>query len=110
MTVSREVTSVRSDRVTAVRALHRRLKGLPRALFVNSTIALEGVVRFLMTLPRAELERCTFGCYDWDPFARVLSFPVLMVRQNVEGMLEEAFPCHGALLHYRSGTWRFEAR
>ncbi len=75
----------------AVRALHRRLKGLPRALFVNSTIALEGVVRFLMTLPREELERCTFGCYDWDPFARVLSFPVLMVRQNVEGMLEEAF-------------------
>ena len=28
-----------------------RLKGLPRALFVNSTIALEGVVRFLKTLP-----------------------------------------------------------
>jgi len=75
----------------AMRALHRRLKGLPRALFVNSTIALEGVVRFLMTLPREELERCTFGCYDWDPFARVLSFPVLMVRQNVEGILEEAF-------------------
>jgi LacI family fructose operon transcriptional repressor len=75
----------------AVRKLHARLKGLPRALFVNSTIALEGVVRFLMTLPRDELERCTFGCYDWDPFARVLSFPVLMVRQNVEGLLEEAF-------------------
>jgi LacI family fructose operon transcriptional repressor len=75
----------------AVRALHLRLKGLPRALFINSTIALEGVVRFLMTLPREELERCSFGCYDWDPFARVLSFPVLMVRQNVEGLLEEAF-------------------
>ena len=44
-----------------------------------------------MTLPREELERCSFGCYDWDPFARVLSFPVLMVRQNVEGLLEEAF-------------------
>ena len=75
----------------AVRALYQRLKGLPRALFVNSTIALEGVVRFLMALPREELERCTFGSYDWDPFARVLSFPVLMVRQNVEGLLEEAF-------------------
>ena len=35
----------------AVRALHARLGGLPRALFVNSTIALEGVVRFLKTLP-----------------------------------------------------------
>jgi LacI family fructose operon transcriptional repressor len=75
----------------AVRALVQRLNGLPRALFVNSTIALEGVVRFLMTLPPAELERCTFGCYDWDPFARILSFPVLMVRQNVEGLLAQAF-------------------
>ena len=75
----------------AVRALHRRLGGLPRALFINSTIALEGVVRFLKTLPADELQRCAFGCYDWDPFASVLSFPLLMVRQNVEGLLGEAF-------------------
>ena len=66
----------------AVRALHRRLGGLPRALFINSTIALEGVVRFLKTLAPEELERCAFGCYDWDPFASVLSFPLLMVRQR----------------------------
>jgi LacI family transcriptional regulator, fructose operon transcriptional repressor len=75
----------------AVRTLHRRLGGLPRALFINSTIALEGVVRFLKTLAPEELERCAFGCYDWDPFASVLSFPLLMVRQNVEGLLGEAF-------------------
>lgn len=75
----------------AVAALYKRLNGLPRALFVNSTIALEGVVRFLKTLPRAELDRCTFGCYDWDPFASMLSFPLLMVRQNVDGLLERAF-------------------
>ena len=75
----------------AVRELHSRLGGLPRALFVNSTIALEGVVRFLRTLPAEELQRCAFGCYDWDPFASVLSFPLLMVRQNVEGLLGEAF-------------------
>ena len=75
----------------AVRALHRRLGGLPRALFINSTIALEGIVRFLKTLPAEELERCAFGCYDWDPFASVLSFPLLMVRQNVERLLGEAF-------------------
>lgn len=75
----------------AVRALYRRLGGLPRALFINSTIALEGVVRFLKTLPAEELQRCAFGCYDWDPFASVLSFPLLMVRQNVEGLLGEAF-------------------
>ena len=75
----------------AVRALYGRLGGLPRALFINSTIALEGVVRFLKTLPAEELGRCAFGCYDWDPFASVLSFPLLMVRQNVEGLLGEAF-------------------
>jgi LacI family fructose operon transcriptional repressor len=75
----------------AVRALYRRLGGLPRALFVNSTIALEGVVRFLKTLPAPELTQCAFGCYDWDPFASMLSFPLLMVRQDVESMLGEAF-------------------
>jgi LacI family fructose operon transcriptional repressor len=31
----------------AVRSLHKRLGGLPRALLINSTIALEGVARFL---------------------------------------------------------------
>jgi LacI family transcriptional regulator, fructose operon transcriptional repressor len=75
----------------AVRRLYDRIGGLPRALFINSTIAMEGVVRFLRTLDADELERCTFGCYDWDPFVSVLSFPVLMVRQNVEGLLGEAF-------------------
>ena len=75
----------------AVRALYARLGGLPRALFVNSTIALEGVVRFLNTLPAAELAHCAFGCYDWDPFAGMLTFPVLMVRQDVDGLLQEAF-------------------
>ena len=75
----------------AVRALYNRLGGLPRALLINSTIALEGVVRFLKTLSRQELHACTFGCYDWDPFVTVLSFPVLMVRQNVEGLVGQAF-------------------
>ena len=75
----------------AVAALYRRLGGLPRALLVNSTIALEGVVRFLKSVPGDELARCAFGCYDWDPFASILTFPLLMVRQNVEGLLGEAF-------------------
>ena len=75
----------------AVRSLDARIGGLPRALFINSTIALEGVVRFLKTLPADDLARCAFGCYDWDPFASVLSFPLLMVRQNVDGLLGEAF-------------------
>jgi LacI family transcriptional regulator, fructose operon transcriptional repressor len=75
----------------AVRRLYSRLGGLPRALFVNSTIALEGVVRFLKTLPMQELAACAFGCYDWDPFASALSFPLLMVRQDVDALLSAAF-------------------
>jgi LacI family fructose operon transcriptional repressor len=75
----------------AVRRLHARLGGLPRALLVNSTIALEGVVRFLGTLPQEELAACAFGCYDWDPFAAVLRFPLLMVRQDAPALLGEAF-------------------
>ena len=75
----------------ALARLHDRLGGLPRALFVNSTIALEGVVRFLKTLPHAELATCTFGCYDWDPFAAMLAFPLLMVRQDIDGLLGRAF-------------------
>ena len=75
----------------AMTRLYDRLGGLPRALLINSTIALEGIVRFLKTLPPEELRACTFGCYDWDPFASMLSFPLLMVRQNGEALLQEAF-------------------
>ncbi|MBA3772408.1 MAG: LacI family DNA-binding transcriptional regulator [Ramlibacter sp.] len=75
----------------AVRKLYARIGGLPKALFINSTIALEGVARFLKTLPLEELNDCVFGCYDWDPFASMLSFPLVMVRQNVDGLMAEAF-------------------
>jgi len=75
----------------AMRALYARLHGLPTALLVNSTIALEGVVRVLNTLPASELAQCAFGCYDWDPFAAALSIPVAMVRQNADELLEVAF-------------------
>jgi LacI family fructose operon transcriptional repressor len=44
----------------AMAVLYKRIGGLPRALFVNSTIALEGVVRFLKTLPHAEPGKCAF--------------------------------------------------
>ena len=75
----------------AVRALYNRLGGLPRGLFVNSTIALEGVVRSLRDLPLAEIHQCAIGSYDWDPFANFLSFPVVMVKQNIPLLLGEAF-------------------
>ncbi|MDR2326561.1 MAG: LacI family DNA-binding transcriptional regulator [Acidovorax sp.] len=75
----------------AIRAIYKRLGGLPRGLFVNSTIALEGVVRFLKTLSLDEVRQCAIGSYDWDPFATCLSFPLLMVRQDILGLLGKAF-------------------
>ncbi len=71
--------------------LYVRLGGLPKGLLINSTIALEGVVRFLKTIEPSELSECAFGCYDWDPFATFLSFPLMMVRQNTEGLIGKAF-------------------
>lgn len=60
---------------------------LPGALFVNSTISLEGVVRWL----RANKRRTLFGCFDWDPFAALLEDNVGMVRQDVSAMVSAIF-------------------
>lgn len=75
----------------AMAALHERLGGLPRALLFASGITLQGAIRFLRGLPDAQLAQCAFGSYDWDPYAECLRFPVHMVRQNVEGLMAEAF-------------------
>ena len=75
----------------AMAALYQRLGGLPRALLFSSGITLQGAIRFLRGLPDAELAQCSFGSYDWDPYAECLRFPVHMVRQNVEGLMAEAF-------------------
>ena len=63
----------------------------PRALLVNSTIAFEGGLSFLGSLPAETVESLVVGCYDYDPFVRYLRFPVVMVRQDVEGLIREAF-------------------
>ncbi|WP_420349862.1 LacI family DNA-binding transcriptional regulator [Pelagibius sp.] len=63
----------------------------PRALLVNSTIAFEGGLSFLASLPPETVERLVVGCYDYDPFVRYLRFPVIMMRQDVEGLIREAF-------------------
>jgi LacI family fructose operon transcriptional repressor len=75
----------------AMARLHQELGGLPRGLLLASSVTLEGALRYLRTLPLDELRGCTFGSYDWDPFATFLRFPVHMVRQNVEGLMTEAF-------------------
>ena len=81
-----------------LQALHAQIGGLPRGLFLASSVSFEGAVRFLRTLPLEELLGCSIGTYDWDPFASALRFPVHMVRQDVEGLLNAAFKIidHGA--------------
>ncbi len=73
-----------------MREIHARLGSLPDGLFVNSTIAFEGVVRFLKTLPIDEVRKCAIGCFDYDPFIELLHFPVVMARQNVKRLIDES--------------------
>jgi LacI family transcriptional regulator, fructose operon transcriptional repressor len=75
---------------STVREIHARLGSLPDGLFVNSTIAFEGVVRFLKTLPIDEVRKCAIGCFDYDPFIELLHFPVVMARQNVKRLIDES--------------------
>jgi LacI family transcriptional regulator, fructose operon transcriptional repressor len=63
----------------------------PAALFVNSTIAFEGVFRYLKSRPDSEITGIAVGCYDWDPFLSHLHFPVAMVRQDAKAMIKMAF-------------------
>lgn len=58
-------------------------------IFVNSTIALEGVVRWLHEQP--VMPRVRFGCFDWDPFAAFLPQNVGMMQQDVATMLARTF-------------------
>jgi len=63
---------------------------VPPGLFVNSTITLEGVIRWLIEYGHLGADSIRFGAFDWDPFAALLPGNVGMVRQDVGGMVEEA--------------------
>ena len=75
----------------ALRELLDRLGAVPSALFVNSTIAFEGVFRVLKDLPDQTFHGLSVGCFDWDPFLSHLHFPVAMVRQDADLMIATAF-------------------
>jgi DNA-binding LacI/PurR family transcriptional regulator len=72
----------------------RALGALPVAatmgLFVNSTISLEGVVRWFQGLGAAG-PRLRYCCFDFDPFAALLPGNVGMVQQDTATMLREVF-------------------
>lgn len=60
-------------------------------IFVNSTIPLEGVVRWLDSQGYTSHQQPPMGCFDWDPFVELLGHDIATVRQNVPAMLEAIF-------------------
>lgn len=74
-----------------VAALLDRLGGPPAGLFVNSLTVFEGVLGHFVTLPPETFANTVIGCYDYDPFAAYLQFPVHMVRQNSNRLIEQAW-------------------
>lgn len=80
---------------TAIEALSQRIGGLPAALFVNSLTAFEGVMSYFVRLPPQAFQSSVIGCFDYDPFAAFLQFPVYMVRQNSAQLIHQAYELLG---------------
>lgn len=68
----------------------------PMGLFINSTISLEGVMRWYRRQAPAQSDLIRFGCFDWDPFGEFLPGNVGMVQQDVETMLDRTFELIGS--------------
>lgn len=64
---------------------------LPRCLFINSSINFEGLLRFLGRYDVDMFKDIVVGCFDYDPFASFLPFPVYMAKPNISEMLERGF-------------------
>lgn len=64
---------------------------VPAAIFVNSTISLEGVVDWLGEFDREALNTTLFGSFDWDPFAQYMAQNLFSVRQDVPAMMDAIF-------------------
>ncbi len=75
----------------AISQLCHRIGGLPTCLFVNSLTVFEGVMSYFATLPATAFSESAIGCFDYDPFAAFLHFPVYMVRQDTHQMIAKAY-------------------
>jgi LacI family transcriptional regulator, fructose operon transcriptional repressor len=75
----------------AVVDLCDQLGGLPPGLLVNSFTAFEGVMTHFVTLPPSAFDDRVIGCFDYDPFAAFLQFPVHMVRQDSLALIARAY-------------------
>lgn len=76
---------------TAMRQLAEQTGTLPKGMFVNSTISLEGVMRWIRRSGHYTDRMPMLGCFDWDPFVAMLGDHIEMVRQDVPGMLDAVF-------------------
>ncbi len=63
----------------------------PAGLFINSTISLEGAMRWHQNQGASQSKLIRFGCFDWDPFGKFLPGNVGMIQQDVETMLSQIF-------------------
>jgi LacI family transcriptional regulator, fructose operon transcriptional repressor len=75
----------------AIQHLYNDIGGLPTCLFVNSLTAFEGVMSYFATLPGSAFSESAIGCFDYDPFAAFLHFPVFMVRQDTNQLITKAY-------------------
>ena len=75
----------------AIVALCGRLGGLPAGLFVNSLTVFEGVMGHFVKLPSSAFDQSVIGCFDYDPFAAFLQFPVYMIRQNSHELIARGY-------------------
>lgn len=64
-------------------------KPVPPGFFVNSTIALEGVMAWLHR--RHDGAPPHIGCFDWDPIIAAVHGDIPMIRQDVPAMLTALF-------------------
>ena len=79
---------------SAAKVLENCVPEGPTGLFVNSTISLEGIVRWHSKL-ESNSELVRYGCFDWDPFGSFLPGNVGMIEQDVTTMLTKAFELIG---------------
>lgn len=75
----------------SLKALAERIGSLPHGMFVNSTISLEGVIRWIRRSGHYGERKPQIGCFDFDPFVALLGENIEMVRQDVPKMLDAIF-------------------
>lgn len=63
----------------------------PQAMFVSSTITLEGVLRWVQASGLYPERPPQIACFDWDPLAAALNPNIVMQRQDVPKMLAALF-------------------